>query len=184
MFGDAISAEDMRQFLHDTGSPSDANVIFDEPYNNISRNKMAEGDAFEIPESLWPRVQGRNIVYKDFSELSVREQLEALGVSSNFIRTVYVVNFRRHIETAPQCIVVNRASNDVYKRFFLIARLDIAIGHDYVQLMCSLAIYYPSYYLYQRFCFQNSSMVLFMIVSAQFFHEEEKHGQIRSTTFC
>ena len=51
---------------------------------------MAEGDPFEIPESLWPLVQGRNIIYKDFSELSVQEQLEALGVSSNFTHTVYV----------------------------------------------------------------------------------------------
>ena len=80
----------MRHFFDDTGSPSDASVVFEEPYNNISNNKMAEGDPFEIPESLWPLVQGRNIIYKDFSELSVQEQLEALGVSSNFTHTVYV----------------------------------------------------------------------------------------------
>ena len=71
----------MRYLFGDTGSPSDASVIFEEPHsNNMSSSRVAQGAAFEIPESLWPLIQGRKITYKDFSELSPLDQLQALRV--------------------------------------------------------------------------------------------------------
>ena len=80
MFGEFYSADDIRHFLDDTGSPSDAGVLAEQSYNNISDIKIAGGKAFDIPESLLSVIQGREIIYKDFNELSAQEQQEALTV--------------------------------------------------------------------------------------------------------
>ncbi|CAB4030037.1 Hypothetical predicted protein, partial [Paramuricea clavata] len=77
VFGDVYSAEDMRHFFDDTGSPSDASLTSDQSYN-FSDVKIAGADAFDIPESLWSMIQGREIIYKDFNELTPQKQLEAL----------------------------------------------------------------------------------------------------------
>jgi hypothetical protein len=80
----------MRQFFDDTGSPSDASVISEQSYNNFSDVKIAGADAFDIPESLWPMIQGREIIYKDFSELTPQEQQEALQVCLKLLHLIEV----------------------------------------------------------------------------------------------
>lgn len=81
VFDDVFSLEDIKMlFDPDIGRPSDANVVSEQSYNNISQETIAEAEAFDIPESLWPVLQGRDITYKDFFELSMREQQEALLV--------------------------------------------------------------------------------------------------------
>ena len=80
----------MRKFFDDPGAPSDGGAIFEQSYNNISDERTAGADAFDIPESLWPMIQGREIIYKDFSELSLQEQREALRVGLKFIKLIDV----------------------------------------------------------------------------------------------
>lgn len=73
----------MREFLDDTRSPSDGSVVSKELYYNTSNRgdvKMAAGAPFKIPEGLWPMIQGRKIIYKDFNELGSLKQQELLGV--------------------------------------------------------------------------------------------------------
>ena len=86
MFDGVYSSEDLRKFFDTTGEPSDASEMAEQSYNNISDVRITGGDAFDIPDSLWPVIQGRRIIYKDFDELSPREQREALGVGLKLLK--------------------------------------------------------------------------------------------------